>query len=202
MPGLLQPVGAGQARQAAADDDDPWSARGDRPRERPAQHRRRGEPRAPASSSRRRSPCARPSRTSSTEVPCVAASAATEAASPSLRASGVRAICLHGGSGVAEPQGPRRPTDESTIGLLGTGEGSRPGSAGSPRRIEHHDPVLDAGAGELGLQPLPAGFERRVPDPWRSARHGTVVVALAGDREVGPADLPPPRAPGARRRRP
>ena len=41
---LLEPVGAGQAREAATDDDDPRRARGERPGEPPAQHGRRGQP--------------------------------------------------------------------------------------------------------------------------------------------------------------
>ena len=90
--GLLEPVGAGQARQAAADDDDPGSARGDRTGEPAAQRGRIASPAPPASSSRRRSRPARPARTSSTEAPRAAASEATEAASPNLSASGVRAI--------------------------------------------------------------------------------------------------------------
>ena len=89
---LLQPVGAGEAGEAGADDHDP----GARP---PRSRRRAVRPAPPPSRARRRrrgappaQPPARSSITWSTGAPLAAASAATEAASLSFWASGVRAI--------------------------------------------------------------------------------------------------------------
>ena len=92
--GLLEPVRAGQAGQAGADDDDPRRRRGVPRTAHASIHTRRREPRAPGEEAPPRQPIRALPTTSSVEIPRATGSETTDAASPKRVASGVRAIPL------------------------------------------------------------------------------------------------------------